>query len=282
MKFMEGAKFEANRGHNISEMPELESKEEQHVRDVVLELRDPIRKMLEPIMENIEGGDYQLLIGDDASGRVPALIVRKVINGIYAKNGIPPIPTRFIAGTRHYEAGEEESDAKRAKVARYLQELLAVTPGIKNALIVTDTISTGRSLLPLARSLKELGIFYDIVAVGATGNFRVVQPNVEEALGGPIFTGMDKTPSIYLEYGISGVHKNIKDLHSVPTRQYYKNNPFVQKKVSLAREEAGRVAGDILAGYVGQDAVQGDRTDLLPPGEDAEVWRLGEEEQFAD
>ena len=44
----------------------------------VAELREPMQKILQAMRENIEQGDYVAILGEDASGRIPALIFRKI------------------------------------------------------------------------------------------------------------------------------------------------------------------------------------------------------------
>ncbi len=279
---MEGEKFEAS-GIDEHEEFELSPREEEHIHKIISELHEPIRKMLEPIMENIEGGEYQLLIGDDASGRIPTLIVRTIINSIYAKNGHASIPTRFIAGTRHYRTllQQEYADAKKAKVAQYIEELHALMPDVTNALIVTDTISSGNSLLPVTESLKESGIHYDIAAVGVE-DYEYNREILQEKLGAFVFSGSDWMPSIYGEHDISGVTKFPEDLHSRPVRKELhpgtESSVVTQKIISRAREEAKLVAANILADY---GKSEGEGPNIVDSEKDTNTWELGEEEHSA-
>lgn len=227
---------------------------EKETRTFVAELRDPIQKMLQPVMENIEHGDYQLLIGDDASGRIPALIVREVINGVYARNGHSPIPTRFIAGTRNYKGPgsyEDEFSEKEKEVFQYLRDLQTSVPELRNAIIVTDTTASGSSLRPVTDSLTELGIHFDILTVGNMMHDADGQEETERLLGGPIFSGQDDVPHMYNIHEISGVEKIPEDLHATPIRKSVpeENSLYVQQEIIIARDEAKRVAADILSDY---------------------------------
>jgi len=262
--------------HGKNEAPEVTPEEEQNVRILVSELREPIRKMLEPIMENIKDGGYQLLIGDDASGRIPTLIVRAIINSIYARNGRSQIPTRFIAGTRGYEVRGGYFNKKKAKVLRYIQDFLASAPDTRNALIVTDTIASGRSPQPTADSLEECGISYDIVTVGS-----LLDDKEKLALfSGPIFSGQHGAPSVYSSRGISGVQKRVEDLHATPLMEHLpsEDSAHAQKIINLAREEGRRVAKEILADYsVNAEDTIPSRNDFVDDEGDVNDWRLLEE-----
>lgn len=256
---MESEKFKTKRAEeaeqNQEEALDLSLDEKEHIHTVISALREPILKMIKPVLANIEAGDYQVLIGDDASGRIPALIVRTVISGIYAKNGHQNIQTRFIAGTRGYRNCPPYKKVfieKNEKVAQYIQDISASIPNMKNALIVTDTIASGKSLTPVVESLKKSGIIYDILTVGDEIGSDKYNDMVIKRLGRPFFSGQHKTPLIYSEPSISGVEKDPKNLHAIPTIKNIfspEDSIHERKKIALAREEAKKVASDILASY---------------------------------
>ena len=97
------------------------------IRSMADKLHEPIKKMIEPVLENIKNGDYQLLICDDASGRIPALVVRKLINESYRRNLNKNIDTRFIAGASMHEYGTtytgEMQNNKKEKIRSYIEKL---------------------------------------------------------------------------------------------------------------------------------------------------------------
>ena len=61
-------------------------------------LEKPMRVILEKIIGNIERGGYNLIIGADASGRIPTLAFSKLINHVYQKFGYQLPKTIFLAG----------------------------------------------------------------------------------------------------------------------------------------------------------------------------------------
>lgn len=226
----------------------------------VSELREPIRNMITPVLEHMKGGEYGLLIGDDASGRIPTLIVRKIMNALYQKKGLPPIPTRFIAGTRSYKEGSEHTEQKQAKVSEYVRETLNSIFTPTRVLIVTDTIKTGSSLVPLTSALRESGVAYDICSVGFAGD-PGDKPELARRLGDWVNYGMDDQPEIYAKHHISGVQKKYRDLHATSVAGAYSHNPeqeaFIRQNLSFARHEAGRVADAILSELAsGDDATR--------------------------
>src|SRR3990167_7175602 len=61
-------------------------------------LEKPTEVILEKILGNIERGEYDLIIGADASGRVPTLVFKKFIDYVYKKLGYQTAKTIFLAG----------------------------------------------------------------------------------------------------------------------------------------------------------------------------------------
>lgn len=61
-------------------------------------LEIPTTIILEKILGNIEKGEYNLIIGADASGRIPTLVFKKFIDYVYQKLGYPLAKTIFLAG----------------------------------------------------------------------------------------------------------------------------------------------------------------------------------------
>ena len=125
-------------------------------------LEEPIFIILEKLRESIENGDYGTIIGDDASGRIPALIIGKFLNSYNAKHGLGKVETLFLAGSGSKPKREVAHFIKGDDIKSYLE-----TRDLeKDVLIVTDTISSGNSLKPLTLALKRMGKKYDIASVG--------------------------------------------------------------------------------------------------------------------
>lgn len=74
-----------------------DQEDEIHHKEIA-QIEEPMKKIFEQISENFEEGEYDLMIGIDASGRLPSLILFKLASHIYEKNGYPAPMFRFIAG----------------------------------------------------------------------------------------------------------------------------------------------------------------------------------------
>ena len=79
--------------------PNLEKSDEREVVfKEVAELELPIKIIIEKIRPRIENGEYGLIIGDDASGRIPTLILGNFIRKTSEQKGLDKPNIVFIPG----------------------------------------------------------------------------------------------------------------------------------------------------------------------------------------
>ena len=81
-----------------SSVVEEDKQEEIPKNSEIGRLEKPAKVILEKILGNIERGEYDLIIGADASGRVPTLVFKKFIDYVYKKLGYQTAKTIFLAG----------------------------------------------------------------------------------------------------------------------------------------------------------------------------------------
>lgn len=99
--------------------------------------------------------NYDTILSDDASGRLVTLVLRKIIDQARNEAGLDPVKTFFLASGRHDSA--EIID----KIESFLEDK---KDDIKKALLVTEYISTGKSIEKLAKVLEKLEIPFDLAA----------------------------------------------------------------------------------------------------------------------
>lgn len=104
---------------------------------------------------------YDAILSDDASGRLPSLFLEKIVNKKRKDGGQKPVHTLFVASGRHGDPAIEDSVAKFISAKK---EILGKT------LLVTEFISSGRSIESLIEILKKQGIDFDIAAVSIASN----------------------------------------------------------------------------------------------------------------
>lgn len=159
------------------------------------QLEKPLENLLSQLKEKIENGEYEVLIGEDASGRMPTPILGSVIKEIYKKNGLPPPIIRFVAGSASLDAKNQPHKRKRELIDAYVESLVKDLRISKRILLITDTIVTGKSLKPLVDALEKNKVSFDIATVGIPTRMVGVK-DVEEALGKKIYYGSEGQPHI--------------------------------------------------------------------------------------
>lgn len=192
--------------------PRLSKEGAEQIERNIEELAKPIRTIVEQLRPAIDGGQYGAIIGDDASGRIPTLIFRKIISTVYQRSGWDSPQTLFLAGSRNAKSPPD----KRVDIQKYLSQHLKTTGKLpenrSRVLLVTDTIVTGSSLRPMTESLKNMAQEFDIATVAFDSDSDDLKI-LEEKLGAKIFFGeTDKTPNIYYSLPRMPLHIDLVDV----------------------------------------------------------------------
>ncbi len=257
-------KFEAMKIETVSfekEQGKAAESRKLHFEEIE-ELREPIRGLLLKLRDKIDAGKYSLIVGDDASGRIPTIIFNKIIGGLCKARGIKLPQALFFAGSRSFSP--EELERKTFAVSNNLQENIRKGRIDKDleALVVTDTIATGSSLKHICEALKENGIRFDIVTIGL---FSPAE-DVEKFLGGKVLSATSEPPKVYTSYrkGFSGVKKSSGSTFSESRKKLERklweswgtSEEDVQMVVQdqaeeerIAREDADILAKDLIQWY---------------------------------
>jgi len=181
-------------------------------------LGEPVYRIMKQLRAGFEQGQYQVIIGDDASGRIPALIVGEVAGKICHDAGREQPMIRFFAGSRFYGTLIDKTSSKWLNKKETIKETLSLIDWHSKALLVTETISTGASLELLIEQLRELGIQHEIAVVSLNGESEP-KKKLEEKLGVPIYAGGSGLPPIYNKKTLSGVVKKPQETYAVPLRE---------------------------------------------------------------
>ncbi len=246
---------------NSNEGIEPESSEKQDWKEVLgynhedalLELQKPIERILDELRPEIEQGNYSLILGDDASGRIPTLIMAKCIKKIYKEKGFELPLVRFVAGGQHSgEAEAKPSIQKRiASIKKELTENGLVEGRAGKTLVVTEYIRSGEGMKAIVDGLRENNMSTDIASVGIAG----FQPELVKKLGTRIVAGMDRIPFIYSRKELAGL---FKDKGSPIAKPLIKrlllddSKKDLQKKINTARVAVDEISENIYAHYNGK------------------------------
>lgn len=186
-----------------------------HYKEIA-ELEESLRQILEELRPHLEKNEYRLIVGDDASGRIPTLIMRKVIDEIYGKLGYLKPRILFVAGgvSPFLKLGER----KMKKMSLLLKEKILSRfdsgEDVK-ALLVTDTISTGSTLEMFRKVFGSVGLSFDVAAVGMDASWRDPEETKQmykNNFGIEIFWGGEDVPPLYYNKDLSGVEKQPEDV----------------------------------------------------------------------
>lgn len=235
----------------------------------ILDLEEPIKNLMEKLRANIERGEYGLIIGDDASGRIPTLILGEVIKRISKLKSVRDPSIIFIPGTLSRVIGLDE------QLQGYVQKYGAQEKD--KVLIVTETVRSGDTLRVLVETLESLGHICDIATIGIEhGDMAYYKKRRSENLGNAsIFSGdyykkgngttdalNPNTPLIFRNKEMSGVYQNKNEFVSRTRQSIHKEPAFenssehlakIQKVVSDSRTEAFVLVDKLVAWYVSQD-----------------------------
>ena len=106
----------------------------EYTHEAIFELKEPIENILTKLSDKIESGYFNAIVGEDASGRIPALIIGRIISERYKKNSLSSPDLKFVAGSSYIEDYSEESETGKADALYDFFKQYAN----KNVLLVTE------------------------------------------------------------------------------------------------------------------------------------------------
>ena len=184
----------------------------EYLARLVLELRERIFQ-------------YDTILSDDASGRLPSLLLRKIIN----KTRDTSIPVYFLAGGHGL-----------AKRAEQIEAFLKKKKGeLGKVLLVTEYVFTGLSMTNLTDILKKVGIVFDVASVVVSGTTKYEGNIIYGNMGGSDAFFYNKTESGVSKYGERDTAE--EDL-SHPQRHYTEDS----KEERLVREDLDIIAQELV------------------------------------
>lgn len=207
----------------------------------VAELEKPMIKLVEMLKLAIDNGEYDTLISDDTSARIPTLVLREVLSvrmrkqnpDLTSEQEREALKTYFVAGGK----ADENTEAQKEFFNK-------IEPKTKKALLVTEYIATGQSVRRLADLMDLAGIHCDIASATInTGgdlikdqeyNLKEIQERHKLFLG----SATSVSPPIYSQSGYGGVSK--RNDHKSAHPDVAKPSPFgpLEEYMAEAKKEA--------------------------------------------
>lgn len=220
-----------------------------------------IEKILKGFMVKQVAKNLDLIIGDDASGRIPTLVISKFYNSIAEKVGRekPEIRTIFIAGgTKDVMDPKQLADIKQRKkeeIKNLIEKqagLLEMEPKKMAVSVVTDVIFNGNTLELLTEALKEMGIRYNILSVSLAVESK--RDELEKKLGGYIKYGDEGIPGVWQKYRLAGVvrKQDAGEIFAKPITQGQKEEikKEMQEDINTARNDVNILAEKLVNKFI--------------------------------
>src|SRR3989344_5501076 len=136
----------------VTEVTEQIPKEEKFNFPEIGAIKEDMISLCRKMREVIDQGRYTILVSDEVGGRIPTLILRKVIKKLHPDK---ELRTLFVASGQksnlpNYETDRETGDYKK------LMEYLSVNPD-DYVLLVTQFIYSGHTIQKLSAALRDAG-----------------------------------------------------------------------------------------------------------------------------
>jgi hypothetical protein len=169
-------------------------------RKMVLTLKAPIESLVRQLHGKFIAGEYEYIVGDDVSGRIPTLILGKIARHIAHKHGKHAPEIRFLAGSRVLSTLDEMpekkhlADEKRLMLRDYFHELHEKSPHkTGKVLLSTDSVDKGRTVMELLEAAKDAGWHVDLATVGIS----IDSPYSDDIDDTKIYSGQRGVPEIF-------------------------------------------------------------------------------------
>lgn len=194
--------------------------------------------------EVIEGkAVYDLILSDDASGRLVSLFLKKILDGVQEKHGQHKPDIRFI-GDIPYDVHHYKDKGNTGAIYELLKKIAPT-----RILLVTEFISSGHRIQELTKILEELNLKFDLAVL--SGNPLGIK-NVKSSFhqDSRLYLGAEGSAGLDLyNYEGSGVIKKMESLFpekkiSVNTSEGKKE--VVQRKINQARKDINILAQETL------------------------------------
>jgi hypothetical protein len=224
-------------------MKEAEFKEAEHKysSEIFETAEEYFDKLLQKMLPAIKNHEYSVIVGDDASGRIPTLVLRKFIAESYKRDGVEPPETFF------YAAGLRNDEKLTLEVyEKIYNDFKKKAKKDGKALIVTEYIFKGRSIGGLVDAVKKAGMDCDVAAltIHNEGIYKRGQENLKNI---DVYYGEDNAKELfYNDSRQAGVwkDKSKSEIHSEPKVTYN------ERSIEEARKDIDALAQSLIEKYL--------------------------------
>lgn len=214
----------------------------------IAEMEPPMVDMVKKMKAKIENGDYDCIISDDVSGRIPSLIFKKIIDTVTPEHRVNVLGlaagrryVRILEAMRGIGPLDKKINQEGAqRIYDYLQSVLRnkIKPKIKGkALVVSEYIHSGNSMIAIKETLQDAGIRFDIAALNGWLTEDLKEDDIEVYKGEAHL--MSDNPFHKQAHVFAGIEKGeqylpVAELYSKVVKQ--KGKEFTPEQEALSKE----------------------------------------------
>ncbi len=231
----------------FTERLEKETSQETQNTEYNFEIMEKVEpamvSLVEQLKDKIESGEYSALLSDEVGGRIPTLVLRKIMQE-KGPESEEQLKAYFLPAGNYIRRRSEEEYKK------FKEHVKKLNFGDGKILIVTEFTFSAETLNKIGSLLKGANVknHIDAAALMAGGALTEEMENSSESFGGEIFIGED-----YADESYNSVSENLDRLSGVKKSEQYspvlKKSSENTKEVIKAREDvdlmAKRVIGQI-------------------------------------
>ncbi len=132
--------------------------------DIIPELKSYVINLIQQILPDIEQNNYGLIAIDDVSGRVPGLIITKIVNEILAKKGFQRLLAIGIKPKSLPYLDDKKADPSLIQSKEFLEKYKSKNR--KKILVVSEALNTGGNYKILETFFNTLNLSsFDLVTL---------------------------------------------------------------------------------------------------------------------
>lgn len=153
------------RFEQVSLAENKEIPEKYHFEEIA-DIESAMISLIGQLKDKIDQGAYDTLLSDDAGGRIVTIVLRNIIKERHPDQALE---TFFVASGKGYLPTVKNKE-RYAKLQEYLKK---ITQKTNKALLVTQFISSGKTILNMLDALKDAGVEdVDVASTAAMPHFE--------------------------------------------------------------------------------------------------------------
>lgn len=231
-------------------------------RAMLKEIGSGVRTIVQKLHKEIIRGDYGAVVGEDVSGRLPALMLGDVIKTLSNAHGQDAPLIRFMAGGTGLTTKEMDAKLSLAETQmRVIKNDMEKRFGIaKKVLISTEAIDTGQSMGILAVAARNAGLATDVATIGfPLALVPLVKTFLKAQWRASVIHASLQIPAVSkISNEMAGVEKNPTDLFSTRRKKISGETSHAesQNKIDTAVVRAARAEARKISNHIAQSFLQ--------------------------